>query len=84
LHELAALIVGYDLFSGLLSLPRKELVLEAASQLIGLSNAQIAEGGGMGDWHQSRYIDALLGGRALTEAERRALSDLNITVLPGF
>jgi len=42
LNELAALIVPYDLFSELLNLPRKERVLEAASQLIGLSNAQIS------------------------------------------
>jgi hypothetical protein len=82
LHELSALIVGYDLFAGLLSLPRKELILEAASQLIGLSNVQI--GGRTGDWYHSRYIDALLGGRSLTEAERKALSNLNIAVIPGF
>jgi hypothetical protein len=84
LHELSALIVGYDLFARLLSLPRKGLVLEAASQLIGLSNAQVGERRGLGDWYQSRYIEALLGGRALNKAERKALACLHIGVMAGF
>jgi hypothetical protein len=83
LNELAALIVPYVVFSKLLNLPRKERVLEAATQLIGLSNAQISDEMGSG-WYLGRYIEALLGTHTLTAADRDALSRQNITVMPGF
>jgi hypothetical protein len=85
LHELLALIIGYEAFSLLLGLPSKEAVREAAAQLIGLSNTQVTGSGPpLGDWYHGRYIQALLGVLTLTEADRTALTAQKIQILAGI
>jgi hypothetical protein len=77
IHELVALIVGYDVFAGILRLPPKGAVLEAASQLISLSNAQI---GSDPQWYLGQYVLALLGLHKLSESEKDGLRRLHIPI----